>query len=73
MPKMMLTDEEKRLIEQRRLMENRHNLGYNEALRDVGSCIEEMMPDAIQADGIKYINPVQLRKMLDGLKKAIRP
>lgn len=37
MKRMQLTDEEARIIEQRRLMTNRESLGYNEALRDLNA------------------------------------
>jgi hypothetical protein len=40
MKRLQLTDEEVRHIEQRRLMENRTNLGYNEALTHMVSHIE---------------------------------
>lgn len=35
MPRVNLTDEEARMIEQRRMMENKQALGYNEALTNM--------------------------------------
>jgi hypothetical protein len=45
MKRLQLTDEEVRHIEQRRLMENRFNLGYNQAVIDMIALRQETGDD----------------------------
>lgn len=63
MPKMLLTDEEKRHIEQRRDNEKRFNLGYNQCVVDVISYLQQYGPDDLNA----------MYKWLNESRKTIRP
>lgn len=66
MKRIQLTDEEFRIIEQRRLMENRENLGYNEALHDLNTYIETVREGPTVAVQDLY-------RFTETQKKAIKP
>lgn len=66
MKRMQLTDEEARIIEQKRVMENRENLGYNQALRDLATYIETVREGPTVACQDLY-------RFTEDMKKAIRP
>lgn len=63
MPRIQLTDEEFRIIEQRRLMENRENLGYNQCIIDVLAYLGDHGNDDLNA----------MFKWLNEQRKVIRP
>jgi hypothetical protein len=62
MKRLQLTDEEVRHIEQRRLMENKFNLGYNQAIIDML---------ALRQDTGDDMN--QFFKLANEARKAIKP
>lgn len=66
--RMKLTEEEARHIEQRRLMENRFNLGYNEALAQLCNHIENIPPIASWTDARQH-----LLTWASEARKPIRP
>lgn len=63
MKRVQLTDEEFRIIEQRRLMENRENLGYNQCIIDVLNYLQEYGSEDHNA----------IIRWLNEQRKAIRP
>lgn len=65
MKRIQLTDEEFRIIEQRRLMENRENLGYNEALRDLNAVWSTWSVDREVAE--------QIQTWIEQHRRTIRP
>lgn len=63
MKRVQLTEEEYRIIEQRRLMENRENLGYNQCIVDVLNYLQEYGNADLNA----------MFKWLNEQRRAIRP
>ena len=64
-PRINLTDEEARHIEQRRLMENKFNLGFNEALNTIQSYLFDLSPTDLTKANINEFIQTQ--------KRIIRP
>jgi hypothetical protein len=72
MPKMTLTDEEKRHIEQRRDNEKRFALGYNQAIDDLGNFLAETEAELGEGAIMESISVKTINEWTGYSRKVIR-